>query len=129
MYTLLATHYDELFGGTASWGTAARAGMLGAILPRVGSACDLACGTGTAALELARTGFRVFAVDLSPTMCELARKKARRARLPIEVIEADMRRFRLPEQVDLITCEFDDFGELVAGEDAADRDAAASAPD
>ncbi|HWQ53613.1 MAG TPA: class I SAM-dependent methyltransferase [Bryobacteraceae bacterium] len=107
VYTLLARHYDALFEGTASWGAAARDRMLGAILPHVGSACDLACGTGTTALELARTGIRVFAVDLSPTMCELARKKARRARLPVEIIEADMRRFRLPEPVDLVTCEFD----------------------
>lgn len=107
MYKLLARHYDALFGQTRSWGGGARAVLLKAILPRVGSACDLACGTGTAALELAGTGITVFAVDLSPTMCELARKKARRARLPVKIVKADMRRFRLPEPVDLVTCEAD----------------------
>ena len=46
-------------------------------------------------------------MDLSPVMCRLARDKARRARLPLRVLRADMRRFRLPEPVDLITCEAD----------------------
>jgi SAM-dependent methyltransferase len=49
----------------------------------------------------------MYAVDLSPTMCRLAREKANRAHLPLRVIRADMRSFRLPEQVDLIMCEFD----------------------
>ena len=49
----------------------------------------------------------MFAVDLSPVMCRLAREKARRARLPLRVLCADMRRFQLPESVDLITCEYD----------------------
>jgi SAM-dependent methyltransferase len=81
--------------------------VLGPILPRVDSACDLACGTGTTALALAREGIQMFAVDLSPVMCRLARQKARRARLPLRVLRADMRVFRLPEPVDLITCEYD----------------------
>jgi SAM-dependent methyltransferase len=86
---------------------AARQRVLGRILPHVESACDLACGTGTTALALAREGIRMFAVDLSPVMCRLAREKAHRARLPLRVLCADMRRFRLPEPVDLITCEYD----------------------
>jgi SAM-dependent methyltransferase len=49
----------------------------------------------------------MYAVDLSPLMCCLAREKAKRARLPVHVLRADMRNFRLPERVDLITCEFD----------------------
>ncbi len=86
---------------------AARERLLGRILPRVETACDLACGTGTTALILARRGITVYAVDLSPVMCQLAREKARRAHLPVRVIRGDMRSFRLPGTVDLITCEFD----------------------
>ncbi|HPT28494.1 MAG TPA: class I SAM-dependent methyltransferase, partial [Bryobacteraceae bacterium] len=59
------------------------------------------------AAALAKRGLKVYAVDLSPTMCELARRKAQRENVGITVIEADMRRFRLPEKVDVITCEFD----------------------
>lgn len=86
---------------------AARERLLGRILPGVETACDLACGTGTTALALAREGIDMYAVDLSPRMCRLAREKAARARLPLHVVRGDMRSFRLPEAVDLITCEFD----------------------
>lgn len=106
-YKLLAKYYDRLFTFHHSWGEAARGHVLGKILPGIESACDLACGTGTAALEMARSGMKVYGVDLSPTMCALAREKARRARLPLGVIRGDMRNFRLPEPVDLVTCEFD----------------------
>ncbi len=106
-YTLLAEHYDQLFHDYQPVGEAARERLLGKVFTLISSACDLGCGTGTTALALARKGLSVFAVDLSPTMCDLARQKARRARLPVTVLNADMLRFRLPEPVDLVTCEFD----------------------
>ncbi len=80
--------------------------MLRKVLPELGSACDLACGTGTTAVDLARGGAKVFAVDLSPIMCRLAREKALRAGVPVRVLRADMRSFRLPQPVDLVICEF-----------------------
>jgi SAM-dependent methyltransferase len=86
---------------------AARQQVLGRILPHTKSACDLACGTGTTALALAREGIKMFAVDLSPVMCRLAREKARRTGLPLRVLRADMRKFQLPKPVDLVTCEND----------------------
>jgi SAM-dependent methyltransferase len=106
-YRLLARYYDQMFAPYFAWSRLARRRLLGEILPRVRSACDVCCGTGTTALEFARRDIRVFAVDLSPTMCRLARAKARRAGARVTVIRGDMRTFRLPEQVDLITCEFD----------------------
>ena len=106
-YMWLAQYYDQLFLSFRSPMDAARQRVLGRILPRVASACDLACGTGTTALALTREGIKMFAVDLSPAMCRLAREKAHRARLPLRVLCADMRKFRLPESVDLITCEYD----------------------
>lgn len=106
-YTLLARYYDQFFTSHLSAYRQARQRLLGKILPQVRSACDLACGTGTTALEFARRGIRVFAVDLSPTMCGLTREKAGRAGTPLTVICGDMRTFRLPEKVDLITCEYD----------------------
>jgi SAM-dependent methyltransferase len=106
-YTLLAKYYDQIFPFARSWGEPARQRLLGPILPRLESACDLACGTGTTALTLAGKGIKMFAVDLSPVMCRLAREKARRARLPLCVLKADMRAFRLPEPVGLVSCEFD----------------------
>lgn len=106
-YTVLARYYDQFFTSHVSAYRRARQKLLGEILPQVRSACDLACGTGTTALEFARRGIKVFAVDLSPTMCALTREKARRAGLPLTVIRGDMRTFRLPEKVELVTCEYD----------------------
>src|SRR5574337_334676 len=81
--------------------------LLAVILRRAEAACDLACGTGTTAVEFARRGIRMYAVDASPAMCRLARKKARKAGVHLNVLHADMRSFRLPGTVDLVTCEFD----------------------
>jgi SAM-dependent methyltransferase len=106
-YRWLAQYYDELFQSFRVPIDTARKRVLERILPSVETACDLACGTGTTALILARRGIRMYAVDLSPLMCRLAREKARRAGLPVRVLRADMHRFRLPKPVDLITCEYD----------------------
>lgn len=106
-YRWLAQYYDEFFSPIRLPIDAARDRILGRILTRAESACDLACGTGDTALSLARKGIKMYAVDGSALMCRIAREKAARARLPVRVIRADMREFRLPEQVDLITCEGD----------------------
>ena len=111
-YTLVARFYDELHGDAQRMNRSARNKVLGKILPSVHSVCDLGCGTGTTALELARRGLKMYAVDLSPTMCRLARQKAHRAGLPVRVICSDMRAFRLPEPVDLVICEFNPLNHL-----------------
>ena len=80
-------------------------------------ACDLCCGTGTTALEMARRGYRVFAVDASRAMLGVAREKFRRARVDVKTVRADMRNFRLPEPVDLVTCEFDAINHLARKRD------------
>lgn len=49
----------------------------------------------------------MYAVDMSEGMCRKGREKVRKAAVPVTVICADMRSFRLPEPVDLVTCEFD----------------------
>ena len=105
-YTLLARFYDRLTPYAPGMNRHARRRILGRRLERFASACDLGCGTGETALEFARRGLRVFAVDNSPTLCRIAREKARRKGLAVRVLCADVRRFRLPEPVDLVTCEF-----------------------
>lgn len=111
-YTLLARFYDRLTEEAPAMHRHARQKILGEILPRVRTVCDLGCGTGSTAMELARRGLKVFAVDLSPAMCRLARRKARRAGLPIKVLCADMRSLRLPEPVDLVLSEFNPLNHL-----------------
>jgi SAM-dependent methyltransferase len=106
-YHWLAKYYDQVFTPEQSPYVKAHNQLLRHILPRVKSACDLACGTGITALEFAHRGIETFAVDLSPEMCRLTREKASRAGLPVNVTQQDMRSFLLPHPVDLITCESD----------------------
>ena len=106
-YRWLAQYYDAFFSSFRSPIDAARERVLREILPRIATACDLACGSGATALSLAREGIRMYVVDSSPVMCRLTREKADRAGVPLRVLRADMRRFRLPEPVELITCEYD----------------------
>jgi len=118
-YKYLAEFFDLMFGAMDDVRDVARQAVVGPILSRVKSACDLACGTGSTALKLAQHGIRTTAVDLSPGMCRLARQKARRAAVAVRVIRADMRSFRLPERVDLVTCEFDALNHVEHKEDLA----------
>jgi SAM-dependent methyltransferase len=106
-YRWLAQHYDQFFEAYRPLLDAARQHILGPLLPRLESGCDIACGTGTTAVELAAKGLVMSALDLSPEMCRLTREKARCANLPLRVQRADMRTFRLPQAVDLILCEGD----------------------
>src|SRR3712207_8731907 len=94
VYRWLAKYYDHLFEYRRSFDSA-RDTILGPILGGVVSACDIGCGTGTTALLFAAKGIRTFAVDLSPEMCRVARRKAREAGLPLQVFCADMRTFKI----------------------------------
>ncbi|MCC6588535.1 MAG: class I SAM-dependent methyltransferase [Bryobacterales bacterium] len=105
-YRLLAEYYDQLFTAHLPFEDA-RADILNPLLGNVTAVCDLACGTGATAVSFAKQGFRTYAVDLSPNMCRLTREKAKRAGVKVKTIRADMRRFRLPEPVELMLCEFD----------------------
>ncbi len=52
---------------------------------------DLACGTGTYTLELAKRGFNVWGTDLENSMIELARSKAAREQVAVNFAVGDMR--------------------------------------
>ena len=80
--------------------------ILRTVLPRVQSVCDVGCGNGETALEFARRGLEVHAVDSSPVFCGVVRASARRAKLRVVVHCDDMRDFTLPRPVDLVLAEF-----------------------
>ncbi|HEY9287991.1 MAG TPA: class I SAM-dependent methyltransferase [Candidatus Dormibacteraeota bacterium] len=52
---------------------------------------DLPCGHGRHAIELARRGYDVTGIDLSPSMLEVARKRALTAGVSVRFLEGDMR--------------------------------------
>ena len=60
---------------------------------------DLACGTGTYALELARLGYEVWGTDLEPVLIEQARQKAADAKMEVRFTVSDMRE---PETLGLL---------------------------
>ena len=64
-------------------------------LPR-GRALDVATGLGRNALYLAKAGYTVDAIDVSPTGLRIAEARARRRRLRVRWIEADLDTYRLP---------------------------------
>jgi SAM-dependent methyltransferase len=84
---------------------------------RVGDALDLGCGPGRHAVPLARRGYRVTAVDLSPFHLARARERAAAAGVEVELVQADMRAFARPEAFDLALSLFTSFGYF---EDAGD---------
>lgn len=67
---------------------------------------DIACGTGTLAIELAKYGHVVYGIDSSPEMINIAKSKSiGMSNLSFDV--QDMVRFNVDGEFDLITCTFD----------------------
>jgi SAM-dependent methyltransferase len=142
-YSVFANFYDYVVEPLRGPNDRAREKVLGPLVRNVRSACDLCCGTGTTALELARLlaiqekaeatlrrrsailseaknlplGPRVYAVDKSREMLRVAREKFRRAGVRVRAVQAEMRTFRLPRPVDLVTCEFDAINHLSRKQD------------
>jgi len=130
-YSILGRFYDSLTRQSPRMNRLARRKILGKLLPHLHTVCDLGCGTGTTAVTLAKAGHKVYAVDASSTQCRNARHKIREAGVTVPVLCADMRRFRLPEPVDLVICEFNPLNHLARNKDlvvAFQRVARALAP-
>jgi SAM-dependent methyltransferase len=68
---------------------------------RVRTILDLGCGSGGHLLPLARRGYELVGVDISPSMLSLARKKVAKERLErVELYEGDTRTIRLRRSFD-----------------------------
>ncbi|MFH1086313.1 MAG: class I SAM-dependent methyltransferase [Chloroflexota bacterium] len=78
---------------------------------------ELACGTGTVAIALARAGWRVLAVDASAAMLAQAQAKLGEDPLDIGWSQQDMRRLRVPAPVHLVTCLYDSMNYMLSDED------------
>ncbi len=84
-----------------------------------GPLLELGCGTGRLLLPLARAGYHVTGVDLSPAMLEVARGKVEAAGLEdrITLVQADMREVKLPQQYGLALIAINSFMHLTTLED------------
>src|ERR1700737_2778421 len=80
---------------------------------------DLPCGQGRHAIELARRGYEVTGVDISPFMIDVARERAKASGLQVRWLTGDMRTPVPGEAFDLILNLFTSFGYFA--DDADDR--------
>lgn len=99
-YATLAADYHWLESGQANaLAVVARHGGAGRIL-------DCACGTGTDAVALARSGHQVWASDGSPAMVNTARRRVAGAgvEVPVEHCRWVDLPGRFPEPFDLVLC-------------------------
>lgn len=67
---------------------------------------DLACGTGSHLLPLAKRGYQVSGLDLSEGMLEAAKDKTKKENLKINFYRARMQKFSLNQKFDVITSMF-----------------------
>lgn len=63
---------------------------------------DIGCGTGRHAIELARRGYSVTAVDLSASQLDRARVKAAAANVNVQFVEADARSLDYSNEFDAV---------------------------
>jgi uncharacterized protein (DUF952 family)/ubiquinone/menaquinone biosynthesis C-methylase UbiE len=69
-----------------------------------GTVLDLACGTGRFSIPMTKAGLKVTGIDLSQTMIELAKEKAKDQKLNIDFRLGDIRMFDLNKKFDFIFC-------------------------
>ena len=107
-YRALAVSYDRL---TDDVDYAAVVDFYFEILKQEGvyprTAVDLACGTGSVTLLLARKGLSVIGVDLSEEMLSVAHQKAQDLENRPVFVCQDLAELRLPRGVDLAVCALD----------------------
>ena len=78
---------------------------------------DLATGTGKMAIELARRGYDMTAVDISSEMLDIGRRRAQQMGLDILWLCQDMRSFELYGTVDAVVCCLDSINHLTGSGD------------
>jgi SAM-dependent methyltransferase len=81
---------------------------------------DLACGTGSLTLELAKRGYDMIGIDLSPDMLSRAVEKTDLSGVSPLWVCQDMRSFELYGSVDIILCTMDSLNYILDMNDMRD---------
>lgn len=74
---------------------------------------DLACGEGAFAVAMAKKGFKVTGVDLSPQMLQFASSRAQQENVNAEFLLQDICSLPFEERFDLVTCWYDSLNYLL----------------
>lgn len=97
--------FDEQFRRQVAAGDHALNPFEAAALPRLqGCVLDYGCGLGNLAVQAARRGCKVLALDASETAIQHLREVAAREGLPIRADVADLRSYALTEDFDTVVC-------------------------
>lgn len=78
-----------------------------------GAICELASGAGRVTIPLASAGHDVTGVDLSEQLMAVAGDRARKARVKVDWVQADMETFSRPEGFSLVIVPLHSFSHLV----------------
>ena len=78
---------------------------------------ELACGTGTVAVALAKRGWEVAGVDGSAAMLTQARAKAEAVGVTVAWSQQDMRQVKVTPPCDVATCLYDSLNYMLTSED------------
>lgn len=113
-YNAFARYYDEL---TRNVDYPARAAAIDTLVRSYGGKSggillDLACGTGSLSVELARLGYDVIGVDSSEEMLGAAFEKKLESGLPIQFLRQDMRSLDMFGTIDVTVCMLDSLNHL-----------------
>lgn len=97
--------FDEQFRRQVAAGDHALNPFEAAALPHLhGAVLDYGCGLGNLAVEAARRGCKVLALDASATAIDHLREVAAREGLPLRAAVADLRTHALTEHFDAVAC-------------------------
>ena len=120
-YEALAASYDRLTNDVDYEATVA---FYREILAEEGlrprTAVDLACGTGSVSVLLAKQGLRVIGVDMSEEMLTVAQQKTEGLQNPPRFVCQKLQNLALPRGVDLAVCALDSLDYITVPADCAE---------
>ncbi len=120
-YEALAASYDRLTNDVDYEATVAfYREILAAEGLRPRTAVDLACGTGSVSVLLAKQGLRVIGVDMSEEMLTVAQQKAEDLKNPPRFVCQKLQNLTLPRAVDMAVCALDSLDYITNPEDCAE---------
>ncbi len=88
-------------------------------MPKNKDACilELCCGTGRLTLPIAKEGYDITGVDITPSMLARAKEKTVQEGLGVKFVEGDMRTLDLTDKYDLIFIPFNSIHHLYTNKD------------
>jgi len=119
MYKELAPFYDNAFRDRFS---EVVAGLIVEAFADLGveapsSLLDLGCGTGGLAMALCKARYEVTGLDRSERMLDIARRRAEKEAVPLDLRVGDVREFRFSDPFDAALCTGDVINHLLGEED------------